>query len=66
MLRHQEMRQQASIVITKNWRRYVVLKERRRVLEEERLIEEAEQKIIREKERAFLEKMRIKMSLLQL
>mmetsp|Transcript_3043 Transcript_3043/g.5452 ORF Transcript_3043/g.5452 Transcript_3043/m.5452 type:complete len:313 (-) Transcript_3043:86-1024(-) len=65
-LRLERIRREATTVVTKNWRRYIVMKERRRVLEAERLIEEAEEKIRREKEKAFLERMKIKMSLLQL
>lgn len=57
---------QSSIVVSKYWRRYTVLKEKKLKLEAERLIEEAEQKIQREKERKFLQKMKIRMTLLQL
>lgn len=66
MLLKKELEFQASIMISKYWRRHSVLKEKRRQLEEERRIDEAEQRLARDKERAFLEKMKIKMSLLQL
>lgn len=58
--------EKAAVIISKYYRRHVVLKVKRKRIEELRLQEEAEAKICREKERKFLERMKIRMSLLNI
>jgi hypothetical protein len=64
--KHDSGRVRASIIISKYWRRYIVLKVTKRIIETQRMAEEAEQEKIRVKEQAFLKKMKVKMSLLAL
>lgn len=56
----------ASTIVSKYWRRYAVMKEKIRALEIERLAEEAEEIKRRDKEREFLQRMKIRMTLLAL